>query len=326
MEGTYLTTLVVCDRHDVHADLVISKIEALGRRTFRLDVDEDSLKETTISFHSNGFTIFRDGRYVESSKIESHYFRRSHVELPLEKNNLADVGQKIWRGEWNKALHGIIYFLRDVRALIRPRQAFYAENKFMQMDVARRAGFLVPESLISNSVSELTMFCQNFADVALKMMHQDMYLCEDGVVRGLYVNKIGGRISEFEASGENPIFLQQYIDKAYEVRYTAVGRKHFVCKIDSQKSAQTSEDWRRYDLPNTPHSSIEPPGEIRNRVSSYMETLGLCYGALDFIVTPTGEWYFLEINPMGQWLWIEDLTGMPVSDALASWLVDGETE
>lgn len=321
-----MTTLVVCDRHDVHADLVISKIEGLGRRTFRLDVDEESLKETEISFYSNGFVVSRGGQSVESSQIESHYFRKSHVELPLEQVNMVDVGQKIWRGEWNKAIHGIIYFLRDIRALIRPRQAFYAENKFMQMDVARRAGFLVPESIISNDSAELNIFCQAFNDVALKMMHQDMYLCEDGIVRGLYVNKIGGRISEFEASGENPIFLQKYVEKMYEVRYTVVGRKHFVCKIDSQKSAQASEDWRRYDLPNTPHSVIVPPDEVRIRVSSYMETLGLFYGALDFIVTPAGDWYFLEINPMGQWLWIEDLTGMPVSDAIASWLVNGESE
>jgi glutathione synthase/RimK-type ligase-like ATP-grasp enzyme len=51
-----------------------------------------------------------------------------------------------------------------------------------------------------------------------------------------------------------------------------------------------------------------------------MKRLGLEFGALDFIVTETGVWYFLEVNPSGQWLWIEDLTGLPIADSIAYWL------
>ena len=50
-----------------------------------------------------------------------------------------------------------------------------------------------------------------------------------------------------------------------------------------------------------------------------MEILGLVYGALDFIVTPDNRWIFLEINCMGQYLWIEELTGLQISSAIVSW-------
>ena len=65
---------------------------------------------------------------------------------------------------------------------------------------------------------------------------------------------------------------------------------------------------------------MEAPDDIRNRVALMIEELGLEYGALDFIVTPENEWYFLEINCMGQWLWIEQLTNLSISGAIVKWI------
>lgn len=50
--------------------------------------------------------------------------------------------------------------------------------------------------------------------------------------------------------------------------------------------------------------------------------LNLQFGAIDFVETPTGEFIFLEINPNGQWAWIEEQTGMPISETIAKQLID----
>lgn len=55
-----------------------------------------------------------------------------------------------------------------------------------------------------------------------------------------------------------------------------------------------------------------------------MRKLNINYGAFDFIVDKNNEWFFLEVNPMGQWLWIEDLTGLQISDAICDWLVESK--
>ena len=125
-----------------------------------------------------------------------------------------------------------------------------------------------------------------------------------------------GDLQNFNNIGENPIFLQKYIEKSYEVRYTVVGDNHHVCKIDSQKSNIANIDWRRYDIPNTPHYPISPPIKIKNMITKFMKNFDLSFGALDFIVTPNGNWIFLEINTMGQWLWIEELTGLDISGSI----------
>ncbi|MCW1360319.1 hypothetical protein [Campylobacter sp. US33a] len=48
--------------------------------------------------------------------------------------------------------------------------------------------------------------------------------------------------------------------------------------------------------------------------------MNLEYGALDFIVNLQNEWIFLEINYSGQWLWIEDLSGLKISDGIVNWI------
>jgi glutathione synthase/RimK-type ligase-like ATP-grasp enzyme len=52
-----------------------------------------------------------------------------------------------------------------------------------------------------------------------------------------------------------------------------------------------------------------------------MSDMKLQFGAIDLALTQSGNYYFLEINPNGQWLWIEDKLGYPISQAVADWLV-----
>lgn len=152
-------------------------------------------------------------------------------------------------------------------------------------------------------------------------MQQDFYKSENQGFKGFYVNKIDSNdLSKFGDQEENPIVLQKYVDKDFEVRYTVVGNKHFACRINSQESKLAKVDWRRYDIPNTPHFAIDIPVEIKDKVSKLMQKLQIEYGALDFIVTKEKEWYFLEVNSMGQFLWIEDLTGLPISEVLIEWM------
>lgn len=104
---------------------------------------------------------------------------------------------------------------------------------------------------------------------------------------------------------------------------TKPGDKVFPCAISSQNSQQTIEDWRRYDLPNTPHKPYALPMDLEQKCIALVKTLGLIFGCIDMIITPNNEYVFLEINPNGQWLWIEQLTGLPIAKALAELLIAG---
>lgn len=79
-------------------------------------------------------------------------------------------------------------------------------------------------------------------------------------------------------------------------------------------------DWRS-DYDALSYELIDPPEHVALGVGALMHTFGLVYGALDFVVTPDGGWTFLEINPGGQYGWLEAHTGAPLTGVLADLLM-----
>lgn len=312
--------LIFTDRFDVHADVVIEKLKAENVPYYRFNLDVQSLKKSYVSFRNGNWTIKSESGEISTSQVSCVWFRKAFMELSLEEREITDAGFKIWRKEWNSTLLGIQNSLKKLPCLNPLRKAFKGENKFYQMDVAQEVGFEMPETLVSNSKADILDFVRNHKKSIFKMMNQDLYNI-DGEYKSLYSNVISASdVDKFRDDEENPLVFQEYVEKQFEVRYTVVEENHFVCKIDSQASKRANEDWRRYDLSHTPHSIIEPPADVKEKVIRMMEILGLEYGALDFIVTPRNKWIFLEINCTGQYLWIEELTGLQISSAITSWL------
>lgn len=313
--------LILSDAFDVHADYVISKISALHIPFYRLNLDVNSLKKTYVSYENDIWLIDNGENKVTSNLITGVWCRRAFVEQTLEEQQDNSVDFKIWKNEWNQTLLGLYNSLKCVPWLNPLRKAYKGENKYYQMEVAKEVGFDFPKTLVSNDKEKIKSFVQGNNRTLFKLMSQEMYDIGNNDFRGLYTNIIGIQdLENFNTEEENPIVFQEYIEKQYEVRYTVVGKKHYVCRIESQASEKAKEDWRRYDIIHTPHYSMEPPEEIREKVDSMMNILGLEFGALDFIVTPDNKWVFLEINCMGQWLWIEQLTGLQISASIVEWI------
>lgn len=319
---------ILTDSFDIHADIVIKNLADSSVDFFRFNLDTTALKNSKISFKNNIWHIQQDTRHITSNDIDIVWARRGFVELTLEELNDNSTGFQIWKNEWNKTLNGFYSTLKEKKWLNKLDRAYKGENKYLQMEIAEQVGFKLPPTLVSNDKNELLSFIEEHESVVFKMMAQEFYQSDKGGYEGLYVNIINSAdINEkFNTFEENPIVLQKYMPKSFEVRYTVVGNEHFVCKIDSQKSIKANVDWRRYDIPNTPHTPITPPKEIRDKVSQLLSKFELNYGALDFIVTPDNEWFFLEINCFGQWLWIEDLTGLEISKEISKWLITNVKE
>jgi glutathione synthase/RimK-type ligase-like ATP-grasp enzyme len=115
----------------------------------------------------------------------------------------------------------------------------------------------------------------------------------------------------------SPAIFQELIVKDYELRVTVVGKKVFPVKIDSQKNPLTIVDWRNplcIDKLDYSVTTLDPRIELF--CLEMLRTLRLQFGAFDFIVDKEGNLYFLEVNPNGQWYWLEDMAGALISDAI----------
>jgi hypothetical protein len=150
--------LIISDHFDQHADLVVSKLSHKGLPFYRLNLDTDSLKNTEISFCEGRWEIISKSGFLYSEDVNCVWLRRPFIELSLEEQNNSDIGFQIWRGEWNKTLLGFYNSIRNKPWLNSLSKAYKAENKYLQMELARELELSMPDTLVSNQKNRLIAF------------------------------------------------------------------------------------------------------------------------------------------------------------------------
>ena len=117
-----------------------------------------------------------------------------------------------------------------------------------------------------------------------------------------------------------PVIFQEYVDAVYDLRITLVGDEIFAAAIHSQQTSYPTDF--RMDMSNAKIAAVDLPPNVQERLRQYRRALGLQYGAVDMRLRADGKYVFLEVNPAGQWLFIEEATKQPIAAALARLLVD----
>jgi len=201
-----------------------------------------------------------------------------------------------------------------------------AQLKAAQLGIAGALGFELPPTLFTNSPEEFLQFYRQHNGNIVSKLAGFSFFDTVGATFTRYTEVVSPRDVSYARSVQYcPVIFQAYVPKRVELRITVVGQQVFAAEIHSQATNHTRHDWRRYDLYQTPHAVHELPQEVAEMCVRLVEQLGLCYGAIDMVLTPDGRYVFLEINPNGQYLWIEGLTGLPISDAICDLLLSGST-
>ena len=314
--------LIVSNATDAHVPLVTRHLEGLGVAFFVLNTERFG-SDVVGSFvlGTQEHLLLRDGtRVVDLEHIESVWYRRP--ELPALDQLAAEEARRFAQEEQKSFLDGMLACL-DGRWLSRPAAIREAGHKLRQLRLARQLGFSVPPTLVSQSPEEIRDFRAALGrPLAAKIVSKgppraprpdDQYV--------IFTQRLDDSDLDDSASlAACASLYQPYLDKAFELRVTVVGQEVFACRIDSQATSRTRVDWRRYDLDNTPHSAFQLDQVTEGRCRELVRLLGLAFGAIDLVVTPEDDIVFLEINPNGQWGWIEEMTGLPIADAHARFL------
>lgn len=200
-----------------------------------------------------------------------------------------------------------------------------ANNKHYQFDVATELGFSVPRTLVTNVPERFLAFYEECGGQVISKRAANVNASRKGEDVGLYTYPVQRRdLIDYQSVRYAAVVFQERVPKQVELRVTVVGRQVFAAEIRSQESARLQTDWRHYaTYGNAQHYSPHVlPADVERRCADLVSALGLCFGALDLILTPDGDYVFLEVNLHGQYLWIEEITGMPISNAIAEFLVD----
>ncbi|WP_159046311.1 MvdC/MvdD family ATP grasp protein [Streptomyces sp. MMG1121] len=199
-----------------------------------------------------------------------------------------------------------------------------ASLKAAQLKVAMEMGFTVPRFTITNDVDRASRFIASCRQGTIVKTLGNPSISYPDLNGTIYTHLVSNQDMDLISSVRfGPTYLQECIKKRMDVRVTVIGEKVFAVGIDSQNFEESSIDFRRSQIYTLPHHPIELPRNLSRLSIELVGRLGLRFGAIDFILTPDGDYIFLEINPNGQWYWLEEITGLPLVAAMCDLLTAG---
>jgi MvdD family ATP-grasp ribosomal peptide maturase len=201
-----------------------------------------------------------------------------------------------------------------------------AENKQLQLKIAREVGLEIPRTVITNEPEAVRLLARECSQGIVMKTLSSFAIYERGEQKVVFTNAVQTKDLEHLTDLRYcPAIFQEHVPKTLELRVTIVADRVFTASIDSQRSEKSSIDWRRDGIGLMDEwEPYELPAEVEERLLQLMRFLGLHYGAADFIVTPDGHHVFLEVNPVGEFFWLEKYRGLPLSGAIAQLLVSNQ--
>jgi glutathione synthase/RimK-type ligase-like ATP-grasp enzyme len=223
---------------------------------------------------------------------------------------------------------GIGGLFRSVDALWanRPDAESVAQLKPYQLHLARAEGLRAPRTLITNDPDEVRRLLARGEKLIYKIFGGGVVQVAGETPAMLFTTDISDvDDAALDRIRHTPCIIQERVEKRVEIRMTVIGRTILLATIDSQSSPDTYLDWRAAESQRLKYGPPEhPPQHVVEATMRLMDSLGLAFSTVDFIVTEGDDWVFLEINPNGQFMWLEYETGLPMTETMADLLSAGK--
>ncbi|MBW4494006.1 MAG: MvdD family ATP-grasp ribosomal peptide maturase [Oscillatoria princeps RMCB-10] len=323
-----MTVLIITHSEDNESiPMVINAIEERGGKAFRFDTDRFPTEvrlDLCYSGANEQLTLASDSGELNLNEVSAVWYRRIRIgaRIPATMDSqLRDASIQESRATVQGAIASIKAFHLDSVPNIRR-----AENKQLQLQVARELGLDTPRTLITNNPEAVRKFAKECeGDLIVKML-SSFAIYEGGKEKVVFTNQVKPEdLDSLDGLRYCPMTFQEKVPKALELRVTVVGKQVFAAAIDSQKNQRAQDDWRRQGLVMI--KDWEPyalPEDVAGKLLALTQHFGLNYGAIDVILTPDGRHVFLEINPVGEFFWLECCPPhFPISSALAGVLLGG---
>ncbi len=300
--------LIHSDHLDFSTAEVIKWLLHAGKKVTRINGPDivyrgdmiGNIEELTL----NDFTIEINGKKIKYSEIEQYWYRRGmfNMEVKLKKDkSVIRAKTADYLLSEKKAILGFIELLLAAKATV--CDFFRADvNKLVVLREARQAGLKTPDTVITQNTEVLKRFRKkNNGAVITKVIDKNIVLNTGQYWMPMYTAAITDTHVKKLGRSFFPGIFQQQVKKKYELRIFYLCGEMYSMAIFSQTNRKTRTDFRRYDM-KKPNRQVpfNLPEEIAGKLTRLMQRLNLDTGSIDMMVDERDDYYFLEVNPVGQ--------------------------
>jgi hypothetical protein len=297
--------LIIGEPADLHADYVGWALDQAGYEVGYVNASHENSPSRS--------TLYLDGEVDEFgsddwTKAEAVWCRRV-PKLPASNANLGEndgfiLAEQCRFTRWLIDMHEH----SPIRWINRPSASFRAENKFLQLKRARAHGLVVPRTLVTAKPERFKALLESEGSVVAKPFCGYAWEYASGETLATFANVIDAKNAATLSDADIarcPTMYQQRVDKVADIRMLILGQDLLAYKIVQEGEQHLDyrigffhEDHLRYE-------PISVPASLKTRVNAFVNSLGIEFASADFALTPAGEFIFLDLNPNGQWLFLE---------------------
>jgi len=263
-------------------------------------------ENTEFEFSVNG------GRLINSKEITAFWYRRGDIKMQgRERFSIKKLEHLLQETLFDEmeVIKDMIYFFLEKNILCIGSFHKRSNNKLIHLMEAKKVGWDIPDTIIgTNYLDFVSFFKKHPSGIIVKPLSRCIFYNEEHLIP----DKTEKYFSQFVAELKNddfkniaekyfPSLFQEKINKKFEIRVFFLLGECYSMAIFSQNDDETKVDFRRYNLEKQNYRvPYNLPKNIKKKINTFMKNQGLNTGSLDIILSDEMKYYFLEVNPVGQ--------------------------
>lgn len=300
--------LILTNERDISVDWVVRLLRANRVPYLRLNTERILDYTLELSPLKHAAILNRQDIAIDLSLALSVWYRRP--DPPGSRPSVSDAERDLVRAQWRTATRGLKHVLR-ARWINPPDRNDAAEQKILQLERAQAIGFDVPPTLVTSDTAAVRRFQEEHGPLIIKGLDAPYIEDPDGNGRFVFTTPLNDG-QDLEGLEQAPLIFQAEVKPKQDVRVTVVGDQVFAASIEEDVS---EVDWRAVSTPPR-FVSHDLPSDILKKSVEIVRQFGLVFGAIDLVIDGAGGYWFLELNPNGEWGWLQKKAALPIAEAI----------
>jgi glutathione synthase/RimK-type ligase-like ATP-grasp enzyme len=305
--------LIISNKFDFTTDYICLELERRNLKYLRLNRDEFNKYEIIFNINEIELQVKWENFnfLIKEDTLKAIYYRAPIYLRDIYQPGI-EVEEQLYRSQWTAFIRNLTIF-EKVKWVNNPISTFKAENKILQLKYAAEIGFAIPKTIVTNSsnlnIEPLENYIVKTLDTALLRTEEKEAFIYSSVVKGREL--LGSNLST------SPLVLQNYIHPKIDIRVTVIGNRVYPVKIEKNGKG-IDGDWR-LEKNNLSYVPFNLPLSVEQGCIKIVKSLGLAFGGIDLIES-NGEYFFIEVNPTGEWAWLVDNSGLKIYQGICDYL------
>lgn len=321
--------LIFTDNEDGSTNEVIEWLNTFKQKWFRIN-ESDHISLNCILFENNSIVRFElkvNNHVIDLTKVQAFWYRRGYLNWVNRPKRLISKFEEIIGRHLELELKNIDDFVHQY--LEKNKTGINSctkgtNDKTYYQFVAMNSGLSVPDTIITTRKRDITDFHSGNTASVTKPINEALLFTHNGYGAFSKTTEVNDSLLGNLSDRFFPSLVQSYVAKFAELRIFFLHDQIYAMAIFSQQNEQTKLDFRNYDdeRPNR-NVPFDMPEDIKKKIILLMHTIELNCGSLDVILTPEGEYVFLEVNPVGQFGMVSQPCNYNLEKVIANYLSYG---